>query len=99
MSRLRAQLAWNTSDALSIHRLRFECIERVKAARKQKPVIKTGLLFGSENNLKELDDITVTSVKTESERKERRFSKLEHLEQSFSTVCNLIMSSLILIQN
>ena len=62
MSRLRAQLTWNMSEAISIQRLRYEAIERVKAMREKKEHVKTGLKFGSDNDLKELMSISVQPV-------------------------------------
>ena len=63
MSRLRAQLTWNISEALSIQRLRSEVIDRVKGMRqKTTDSVKTRVKFSHDASLKELAKITLKPV-------------------------------------
>ena len=98
MSRLRAQLTWNVSEALSIKRLRLEAIERVKAMReKSKERVKTGLKFGSDNDLKELMSISVQPVSVSEIviRKKKRGTMFKHqsMVRTHNSYCDVLAIS------
>ena len=87
MSRLRAQLTWNMSEALSIHKMRYEAIDRVKAMReKRKEHMTSGLRFGTDNDLKELMSISVEPVSQRDILVPKKKKKAP-MFKNFSVVC------------
>lgn len=91
MSRLRAQLTWNISEALSIQRLRSEMIERVKGMRvKTTDSVKPRAKFSNDTSLKELAKITLKPVAKFKRAKTSVKSKQRHTSYYYAVRLNVL---------